>query len=280
MSTPVWEPDAARCAASNLARFLDVLRLRAGRMLSCDDLHRFSVNEPESFWVELWDFVGIKGEKGERPWLIDAERMPGARFFPNARLNYAENALSRRGPDAALVFWGEDKMKACMSWDELREDVGRFQSFLTDARVESDDRVVAMLPNMPESVVGLLGAASNGAVWSSCSPNFGVQGVIDRFSQIAPKVLIACDGYFYAGKEIDLADNGRRSEMRHALGGRVVPQDVAIGKEWQAVVEKKSCARREARDQPVPHHPAKPREVEETVARLHVRMQNLLAHVL
>ena len=207
MSTPLWEPDAARCATSNLARFMDVLGPRAGRMLStCDDLHRFSVNEPESFWGELWNFAGVKGEKGERPWLIDAERMPGARFFPHGRLNYAENALSRRGSDAALVFWGEDKVKSRMSWDELRKDVGRFQDFLTDARIKSDDRVAAMLPNMPESVVGLLGAASVGAVWSSCSPDFGVQGVIDRFGQIEPKVLIACDGYFYAGKEIDLAD--------------------------------------------------------------------------
>ena len=204
MRKPLWEPDAARCAASNLTRFLNVLAPRAVR--SSDDLHRYSVEEPESFWAELWDFAGVKGDKGERPWLVDAERMPGARFFPHGRLNYAENALSRRGPDSALIFWGEDKVKTHMSWDELRDNVGRFQSFLADARIGSDDRVAAMLPNMPESVVGLLGTAATGAVWSSCSPDFGVQGVIDRFGQIEPKVLIACDGYYYSGKEIDLAD--------------------------------------------------------------------------
>jgi acetoacetyl-CoA synthetase len=144
---------------------------------------------------------------GAPPFLIDADRMPGARFFPDARLNYAENALAkRRGSAVAIVFWGEEKVRRRVTWGELRAQVAKAQAMLRKAGVKAGDRVAAVLPNLPESIVSMLAAASVGAVWSACSPDFGVQGVLDRFAQIAPKVLIAADGYYYNGKSIDISE--------------------------------------------------------------------------
>jgi acetoacetyl-CoA synthetase len=171
------------------------------------ELHRYSIEHPAEFWSALWDFTGVLGDKGAAPYLTDGERMPGARFFPGGRLNFAENLLRFKDRDGdALVFWGEDKVKRRMSWRELGEEVARAAEALRQAGVGVGDRVGAILPNMPESIVSVLATASIGAVWSSCSPDFGVQGVLDRFGQIEPKVLIACDGYYYNGKAIDLAD--------------------------------------------------------------------------
>jgi acetoacetyl-CoA synthetase len=171
-----------------------------------DDLHRFSTEAPAEFWSALWDFAGVVGDKGSAPYLVDGDKMPGARFFPRARLNFAENLLRKDGDGAALVFWGEDKVKRRVSWRELREEVSRAAAAMREAGVTSGDRVGAIMPNMPESIVGVLAAASIGAVWSSCSPDFGIQGVLDRFGQIEPKVLICCDGYYYNGKALDIAD--------------------------------------------------------------------------
>jgi acetoacetyl-CoA synthetase len=132
--------------------------------------------------------------------------MPGARFFPNGSLNFAENVLLGAGTNAELVFWGEDQVKRRVTIGELESLVAQFQAMLEAAGVEAGDRVAAILPNLPESVAAVLGVASIGAVWSSCSPDFGAQGVLDRFGQIEPKVLITCDGYYYAGKTIDISD--------------------------------------------------------------------------
>jgi acetoacetyl-CoA synthetase len=180
---------------------------RTGKLLSdYDKLHAYSVAEPGEFWSALWDFTGVVGDKGNPPFLVDESRMLGARFFPGARLNFAENLLRKSGTGAALVFWGEDKVKRRVSWSELRAEVARMAAALREAGVGAGDRVGAILPNMPEAIVSVLAAASIGAVWSSCSPDFGAQGVLDRFGQIEPKVMIACDGYYYAGKTIDIAD--------------------------------------------------------------------------
>jgi acetoacetyl-CoA synthetase len=207
MSEPLWKPEKARAEQTTLAAFCAWMSSRTGKPLSgYDGLHRYSVAEPGEFWSALWDFAGVVGDKGGPPFLADAGRMPGARFFPEARLNFAENLLRKDGADAALVFWGEDKVKRRMSWSELRAEVARTAAALREAGVGEGDRVGAILPNMPEAIVSVLAVAAIGAVWSSCSPDFGSQGVLDRFGQIEPKVLIACDGYYYAGKSIDIAD--------------------------------------------------------------------------
>ncbi len=207
MTNPLWTPDKDRVRQTTLEAFSSWMCSRTGKALRAyDDLHRYSIEDPAAFWSALWDFTKVSGDKGAGPLLRDADTMPGAQFFPNARLNFAENLLRHSGSGDAIVFRGEDKVKRRLSRDELSADVGRFGRFLGEAGVVAGDRVAGILPNMPESIVGVLGTAAIGAVWSSCSPDFGVQGVLDRFGQIEPKVLVACDGYYYNGKALDISD--------------------------------------------------------------------------
>jgi acetoacetyl-CoA synthetase len=207
MAKPLWTPGESRAGQTTLGVFSSWLASRTGNPLAdYDKLHRYSTESPPEFWSQLWDFTKISGDKGEPPFLVDGDRMPGAQFFPAAQLNFAENLLRKTGAGTAIVFWGEDKVKRRLTWSELRAEVARAAKALRDAGVTEGDRVAAMLPNMPEAIVSVLAAASIGAVWSSCSPDFGVQGVLDRFGQIEPKVLVTCDGYYYNGKAIDVAD--------------------------------------------------------------------------
>jgi acetoacetyl-CoA synthetase len=202
---PLWTPSPARVAQSPLTAFMIAASECAGTGFSSyADLHRWSVDRREDFWSLLWDFTGVVGEKGERL-LIDGDRMPGAKFFPDARLNFAENLLKKRGPSDAIVFKGEDKVLRRLSWDELHALVSRLQQLFVSLGVKPGDRIAAMMPNMPESVAGMLAAASIGAAWSSCSPDFGEQGVLDRFGQIEPVIFIAPDGYWYNGKQNDVS---------------------------------------------------------------------------
>ena len=201
---PLWTPDATRRQRSQLSTLTTQAAARAGRAFdSYADLHRWSVDERGEFWSLVWDFCGLIGEKGDRL-LVDGDRMPGACFFPHAQLNFAENLLRGRGPGDAIVFKGEDKVLRRLSWDDLRGLVSRLQQLLVSLGVKKGDRVAAMMPNMPEAVAGMLATASIGAVWSSCSPDFGEQGVLDRFGQIEPVVFLAPDGYWYNGKQIDV----------------------------------------------------------------------------
>jgi acetoacetyl-CoA synthetase len=207
MKEPLWTPSPSRLSQATLSQFTAWVAARTGSSFAdYEDLHRYSVNATAEFWSSLWDFSQVIGEKGEPPYLADAGHMPGARFFPNAQLNFAENLLGAGGADPAIVFWGEDKVKRRLSRDELSAEIARTQAALRQGGVTVLDRVAAILPNMPEGVVGVLATAALGAVWSSCSPDFGVEGVLDRFGQIEPKVLIACDGYHYNGKSIDISD--------------------------------------------------------------------------
>lgn len=210
----LWQPSPERIHDANITAFIAHVNARHGtRIGGFSELYAWSVAEPGLFWSALIDFAALAAETwGERV-LIDADRMPGARFFPDARLNFAENLLRRRDDADALVFWGEDKVKRRMSWRELYERVSRFAQGLEAAGVEPGDRVAGYLPNMPEAIVAMLGAVSIGATWCSCSPDFGVQGVLDRFGQIEPKVLVAVDGYHYNGKTHDCL-----AKVREILG--------------------------------------------------------------
>ncbi|BBF94889.1 acetoacetate--CoA ligase [Blastochloris tepida] len=203
--TPLWRPAPERVASSNLAEFMRAAERRAGRPItSYAELHAWSIAEREAFWDLIWDYCGVIGERGERVLIDDA--MPGARFFPDARINFAENLLRRNDATTALVFRGEDKLERRLSWAELNALVSRLQQALAAAGVGVGDRVAAMLPNMPEAVALMLATASLGAVFSSCSPDFGERGVLDRFGQIEPKVFVSADGYWYAGKRIAIGD--------------------------------------------------------------------------
>src|SRR5437764_5020343 len=203
MTEPVWRPSGERVASANLTAFSSHVAAKHGVALpDYSALYRWTIEHPEAFWRELWSDAGVIGEPGART-LIDAERMPGARFFPDARINYAENLLARRVDhpgDDAIVFWGEDKVKRRLSNAELLAEVSRTVQALRAAGVARGDRVAGYLPNMPETIVAMLATSSLGAVWSSASPDFGVRGVVDRFGQIEPKVLFTVDGYWYNGK--------------------------------------------------------------------------------
>jgi acetoacetyl-CoA synthetase len=152
----------------------------------------------------VWSFCGVIGDAGDGPALVDGQRMPGAHWFPQGRLNYAENLLRRRDRSPAIVFWGEDRLKSTVTCAELYSEVSRLAQALREADVKPGDRVAGYMPNVPGTVIAMLATASLGAVWSSCSPDFGAQGVLDRFGQIAPRVLFAADGYFYNGKTVDV----------------------------------------------------------------------------
>jgi acetoacetyl-CoA synthetase len=201
---PIWRPDAQRLAAANLTGFRTRAEQRWKTALpDYDALWRWSVAHRDRFWLSVWEETGIVGDGPGETVLKNGDRMPGAQFFPEARLNYAENLLRQRDDGDALVFWGEDRVKRRMSRAELYDLVSRLAAAMRAMGVKPGDRVAGFVPNMPETIAATLATASIGAIWSSCSPDFGAQGVIDRFGQIEPKLLFAADGYFYGGKAFD-----------------------------------------------------------------------------
>ena len=204
MAAEIWRPSPNRLADANLTRFMASVNARRGLQLGdYDALYAWSVAQSAEFWTELAQFADVRADWGKGPVIADAAAMPGARFFPSARLNYAQNLL-RYGDDVpALVFRNERGTRRAISYKELRSLVARVAGGLRSAGVGMGDRVAAFMPNLPETMIAMLATASLGATWSSCSPDFGVHGVVDRFGQIAPKVLITADGYFYAGKTLD-----------------------------------------------------------------------------
>ena len=200
----LWRPSPARVADANVTRFMKCLNARHGLQLhDYTELYAWSLAQPEDFWSELARFADVRADWGSGPVLEHPQAMPGARFFPNARLNFAANLLKFDDDQPALVFRNERGTRSTLSYRELRSEVGRIADGLRAAGVVAGDRVAGFLPNIPEAVVAMLATTSLGAIWSSCSPDFGVHGVLDRFGQIAPKVLFTADGYFYAGKKPD-----------------------------------------------------------------------------
>ena len=201
---PLWEPLPRATDASPLSALMaHCAAQRSQSFADYDAFHAWSIEDREGFWSAVWDHAGVVGEKG-RTIVRDGDRMPGAAFFPEARLNFAENLLQHRGARDAIVFRGEEGATRRLSWDELRARVSRIQQALEALGIEAGDRVAAMLPNCPDTVAAMLAATSLGAIWSSCSPDFGEQGVLDRFGQITPKVFLTCDGYTYAGRRHDV----------------------------------------------------------------------------
>ena len=204
---PLWTPSEKRKSGSNLRRFMEELESSDGVGLqSYADILDFSTEKPEVFWLKLWEFCGVVAETRGKPVLVDGDKMPGGRFFPDARLNYAENLLRKNDDDPALIFWGEDKIKTAMTWRQLNARVAQTHRALARAGIKPGDRVCAVVPNHPETIVAFLATASLGAIWSSCSPDFGERGILDRFGQIVPRLLFTCDAYFYAGKTHSVAE--------------------------------------------------------------------------
>jgi len=221
---PLWTPPDARVRSANLTRFIRGLNVRNGLDISTfDDLHAFSLERPDVFWTEVWDQFGIIAETRGAIAVEEGVSMPAARFFPGARLSYAENVL-RAGPEdkEALVFRGEDKVRLSMTRGELRRRVAKIARLLSASGIAAGDRVCAVVPNHPDSIAAFLAVNAVGAIWSSCSPDFGERGILDRFGQIAPRALICCDGYFYNGRLIDLGPKiaavlARLPDVRHVF---------------------------------------------------------------
>jgi len=203
---PQWQPSPERAAATELDAFrVEVERRFAESLPDYPALHAWSIAHRPEFWSAIWDFCGVVGERGERV-VIEPDRMPGARWFPDARLNFAENLLRRRDGTPALIARDERGVRRTLTWAALHDEVSRVAQALRATGVRSGDRVAGYLPNGIEAIVAMLASASMGAIWSSCSPDFGVQGVVDRFGQIEPRVLFACDGYAYGGRAHDLRE--------------------------------------------------------------------------
>src|SRR5829696_10303942 len=211
---PIWEPSPERVARANITRYLHWLRDRRGlRFASYDELWRWSVEDLDGFWTSIWEFFEVGGP-APGPALAE-RRMPGARWFPGATLNHAELSLRRHDDHPALLSGNEAGELGTIGYAELGRRVAAAAAGLRRLGVAKGDRVVAYLPNVPETVVAMLAVASIGAIWSSCAPEFGVSSVVDRFAQIEPRVLVAVDGYHYNGRWHDRRD--ALAEIRRRL---------------------------------------------------------------
>ncbi len=202
----LWTPTTTQIENANSTQFIKILNDKFdSKLTKFQELHRWSVENPESFWDELWYFTGVIGDKGKH--ILENEHlMPGATWFSDSKINFSENLLNdkNRKLDAdAIVYWGEDQQKRTLSFAELKQQVASLSQYLRDKDIQAGDVVAGFMPNMPEAVIGMLAASSIGAVWTSCSPDFGVQGVLDRFGQVKPKLLITANAYYYNGKTHD-----------------------------------------------------------------------------
>ena len=213
---PIWEPSADRIAQSEMAAFIAEVNRRWNKnIVDYTELHRFSVREPERFWTAVWDYCGIIAEQRGDIVLADGDRMPGAIWYPQARLNFARNLLRRRDNETAIVALSEDGSRRTLTFSELYDLVSRIAQALTASGIVAGDRIAAYIPNIPETVAGMLAAASIGAVWSCCAPEFGVAAAVDRIGQVTPKLLLTADGYLYGGQKFCLVE--RISEIARAI---------------------------------------------------------------
>jgi acetoacetyl-CoA synthetase len=202
---PIWKPSSYAIEHANMTRFIKAVNNRHGLNLSSyEELHQWSILNLQDFYRLLWDFCDlIVSSKGKQEIVVTPDLFK-SKFFEDASLNYAENLLKHRPLDTpSLIFWGEDKVKNILTYGELYQQVAHLAAYLKSIGVAKGDRVAGYVPNTPEALIAMLATTSLGAIWSSCSPDFGVSGVVDRFGQITPKVLFMAEGYFYNGKHFD-----------------------------------------------------------------------------
>ncbi len=204
MAKLLWQPSEKRIKNSNMYCFMQNINKKYNKnFVGYDSLYQWSVENLEDFWAEMWDFAKIKASKKYDQIIDDSKKMPGANWFKGSRLNFADNLLRFRNDDTALIFRCEDKVRRSFTYNELYNETSMVAASLKEAGIKPGDRVVGFMPNMPETIVAMLAATSIGAIWSSCSPDFGIKGVLDRFGQTKPKILFATDGYFFKGKPFD-----------------------------------------------------------------------------
>ena len=220
----LWRPSSKIKEESNLNQFIKnfVDEFKNQSDVKYEELWKWSIEKPEKFWDSIWDYSNVLGEKGDIL-LKDKDKMPGARFFPNAKLNYTENVLKNKNEPLAIISEREDGLKSKISTLELKDKVLKLAGWLKENGISKGDRVCAYMPNCPETIITMLATASLGAVFSSCSTDFGVAGVLDRFQQIEPKILVTVDGYLYNGKVIE-----RNEEVHQIVQGLNTLQNVLI----------------------------------------------------
>ncbi|WP_032112844.1 acetoacetate--CoA ligase [Candidatus Paracaedibacter symbiosus] len=198
---PLWHPSELDIKHANLTRFMH----QTG-FVSYEELYKFSVENSPEFWSLLWDFCDVIASTKGKTLIENKENIEKAQFFPEAKLNFAENLLRFQGSSIAIEFYGEDKVRQTLTHDDLYLQIAKVADTLRSWGIQSGDRIAGYLPNLPHTVIAMLAAASIGAIWSSCSPDFGITGVVDRFGQIEPKVLFCADGYYYHGKKYSTVD--------------------------------------------------------------------------
>ncbi|HEX6156632.1 MAG TPA: AMP-binding protein, partial [Burkholderiales bacterium] len=225
MSQPgiLWSPSERAVEEAQVTQFArQMVRKHRLDLNSYPAFHQWTVDHPEIFWSEVWDFCGVIASRKGSTVLVDGDQMPGARWFPDARLNIAENLLRRGDRGDALVSWDENGFRRRHSYSDLTSDVSRAVQALLGIGLRPGDRAAAFIPNLPETSMLALAALSQGIVWSSCSPDFGVDGVLDRFGQIEPKVLFCADGYRYNGQTHDSLERVRELAERLPTVRKVV----------------------------------------------------------
>ena len=204
MSKMLWKPSEQRIKNSHMYRFMNFVNKKYGKNFTeYAPLYEWSVQSISDFWAAMWEYAEIKASKPYDQVVDDPYKMPGTKWFSGARLNFAENLLRFRDNHTALIFAGEDKVTRKFTYAELYDEVARLAKPLKDMGIKPGDRVVGFMPNMPETIFAMLAATSLGATWSSCSPDFGIKGVLDRFGQIKPRVLFTANGYWFKGKSLD-----------------------------------------------------------------------------
>jgi acetoacetyl-CoA synthetase len=207
MSLPLWAPTPEQKAQTHLSHFITRMEQQEGMSFpNYASFYDWTVANPETFWKSTWEYHQIIGDMGSEPYIKYSAQFEKTSFFPTARLNFAQNLLRRQDHGIALLFWGEDKISEEISYKELSHQVIALAKALKDLGVEPGDRVAAALPNIPQSVVAMLATTALGAIWCACSPDFGVDGILDRFQQLSPKIFIGVDGYYYSGKTIPTLD--------------------------------------------------------------------------
>ena len=211
MGKLLWEPSAERIQNANMTAFIHGINQEYDQHINdYNDLWQWSVTNIADFWQEMWTYGGVIASTQPTAIIDNDKTMPGSRWFEGARLNFAENLLRYRDRQTAIIFYGEDRARRELSYNALFAEVSAVAAALKSMGVTAGDRVAGFMPNLPETIIAMLAATSLGATWSSCSPDFGIKGVLDRFGQIKPRVLFTADGYWFKGKRIDSLDRVRK----------------------------------------------------------------------
>lgn len=207
MNTPLWQPSSDVINSANVSRFADyVNQTWSTEISSFESLHKWSVDNSEKFWQSIWHFCDVRFSKTYSETVKNPQQLPGAKWFDDASISYVDNLLRRADDLPAIISRGEAKEDRIVTYAELNRQVNRLARAFKESGINPGDRIVGYMPNIPETVICMLAATSCGAAWSSCSPDFGARGVIDRFGQVDPKIMVSVDGYMYGGKPFDITD--------------------------------------------------------------------------